>query len=310
MYLQPTSNYTAARDLTIQAARDLFGIGSCQEVAATDAWYAVGVGQPYFTGPLSITGDNIFCSTSNLYTINNLPNGLAVQWQATPSGVVTINSPNSPQTTLTKGLDGIITLTATITVCPGTIPVTKQITVGVPTFGIQADVPCQPGRIVQSSRFTVFPISNVPTTYHWRAVQNGISTTILGTGPSVSKKFPIGGPYQVYAWGQNACGSGDEAVVNFNVVSCPNGPQIMVVSPNPATNTVTVSVNEEQSGENIYTGFDEIRLYDFQGNLKKYQKFNQAKTATINISGFRQGLYLIEITSGTYKERQQLIIQE
>ena len=44
VYLSPSSNYAAARAGAIQAARDLFGVGSAEETATTDAWYAVGVG--------------------------------------------------------------------------------------------------------------------------------------------------------------------------------------------------------------------------------------------------------------------------
>lgn len=44
VYLSASSNYAAARAGAIQAARDLFGVGSAEEIATTDAWYAVGVG--------------------------------------------------------------------------------------------------------------------------------------------------------------------------------------------------------------------------------------------------------------------------
>jgi Zn-dependent metalloprotease len=42
-YLVSTSNYAAARDGSIQAARDLFGAGSAEEGAVTKAWCAVGL---------------------------------------------------------------------------------------------------------------------------------------------------------------------------------------------------------------------------------------------------------------------------
>ncbi len=66
VYLTSSSNYAAARAGAIQAAIDLYGAGSPEEIATTDAWYAVGVGNAYqppapcVTEPvvLSITLDN------------------------------------------------------------------------------------------------------------------------------------------------------------------------------------------------------------------------------------------------------------
>ena len=50
VYLASSSNYAAARTYSIQAAVDLFGAGSAQVVATTNAWYAVGVGAAYTSG--------------------------------------------------------------------------------------------------------------------------------------------------------------------------------------------------------------------------------------------------------------------
>lgn len=46
-YLWPTSTFEDARQGAILAARELYGPGSIQEISTTDAWYAVGVGEPY-----------------------------------------------------------------------------------------------------------------------------------------------------------------------------------------------------------------------------------------------------------------------
>ncbi|WP_139925309.1 M4 family metallopeptidase [Hymenobacter sp. DG01] len=44
VYLTASATYATARTATIQAATDLYGAGSAQATAVTDAWYAVGVG--------------------------------------------------------------------------------------------------------------------------------------------------------------------------------------------------------------------------------------------------------------------------
>ena len=93
---------------------------------------------------VDIIGDNLCTTTSGLYSISNLAAGATISWQATPAGIVTISSPNSPQTTITKNTNGIFTLTANITQCGITFTRTKTITVGsppIPTISIDGIAP-------------------------------------------------------------------------------------------------------------------------------------------------------------------------
>lgn len=46
-YLNPSADYRQSRWGSIQAARELYGAGSAEEIAVTDAWAAVGVGKKY-----------------------------------------------------------------------------------------------------------------------------------------------------------------------------------------------------------------------------------------------------------------------
>jgi len=113
VYLSPSSNYAAARTGAINAARDLYGIGSQEEISTTNAWYAVGVGGPYapaITCPSNIVTTN----TTNLCSkvVNYTP----------PSGRA-----NCPVTTQITGLAtgssfpvGITTNTFRVTDAAGT----------------------------------------------------------------------------------------------------------------------------------------------------------------------------------------------
>src|SRR5690606_38402264 len=94
---------------------------------------------------LSISGPDRFCSTSDSYTIANLPIGTMVTWSAMPylfgnypAGSATINTPNSSSTTLTKTADGILILRASISnICGvGTVQIQKQVTAGPPLINI------------------------------------------------------------------------------------------------------------------------------------------------------------------------------
>jgi Zn-dependent metalloprotease len=137
LYLTSTSNYTAARNGSIQAAKDLFGVGSCAEIAVTNAWYAVGVGGQYVqTTNLAINGTTLICNTSD-YIITNLQTGSSVAWSI-PSGSgstlqLAQNTPAANQLRITnqKFYSINTTLTAIITIpgaCP-TSPITLKKTI-------------------------------------------------------------------------------------------------------------------------------------------------------------------------------------
>jgi Zn-dependent metalloprotease len=61
VYLTASSNYAAARTATINAATDLFGAGSTQVTAVTNAWGAVGVGSGSTGGG---TGTATYCASN------------------------------------------------------------------------------------------------------------------------------------------------------------------------------------------------------------------------------------------------------
>lgn len=76
VYMTSSSNYAAARTLTIQSAIDLYGAGSNEVIQVTNAMYAIGVGEPYDgtvvtdteapTAPASLTSSNVTSSSVDL----------------------------------------------------------------------------------------------------------------------------------------------------------------------------------------------------------------------------------------------------
>ncbi len=84
VYFTPSTNFAGARNLTIQAARDLFGTCSNEVIQTTRAWYAVGVGANYVAG---VVGSNFNASTVNFCSApasvsfsNTTLNGLSYVW--------------------------------------------------------------------------------------------------------------------------------------------------------------------------------------------------------------------------------------
>ena len=74
VYMTASSNYANARTFAIQAAKDLYGAGSQEEISVTNAMYAIGVGAAYAsstdtqapTVPTNLVSSNITQSTFTL----------------------------------------------------------------------------------------------------------------------------------------------------------------------------------------------------------------------------------------------------
>lgn len=84
VYYTPGTNYASARNLSIQAARDLFGNCSNEVIQTTRAWYAVGVGANYvpgLVGPNFNSNITSFCSPPATVNFSNTTlSGLSYAW--------------------------------------------------------------------------------------------------------------------------------------------------------------------------------------------------------------------------------------
>lgn len=92
VYLNSNSQYSDARAGAIQAAKDLYGAGSAEEIAVTNAWHAVGVGAAYNGGGGS-DPDPVECAQGDVYlsiTFDNYPEETA--WTLKNSAGTTIES--------------------------------------------------------------------------------------------------------------------------------------------------------------------------------------------------------------------------
>ncbi|HIO26164.1 MAG TPA: T9SS type A sorting domain-containing protein, partial [Flavobacteriaceae bacterium] len=90
VYLNSSSQYSDARAGAIQAAKDLYGAGSAEEIAVTNAWYAVGVGAAYDGGGTTPPAE---CLTGDVYlsiTFDNYPEETA--WTLKDASGTTIES--------------------------------------------------------------------------------------------------------------------------------------------------------------------------------------------------------------------------
>ena len=304
--LNPSANYAMARTMSIQAAKELYGVGSCEEISVTNAWYAVGIGGQ-FVNSASISGDNIVCTTSGNYLVNSLPAGATVSWQASPSGVVTINSPNATQTTLTKNNNGVITLTAIITLsCGAQFTVSKQqIVIGPQTstniVGLNPPLGVSPGELLELS------VMEDGSSYLWEVEggvisglsnQQSVTIQVNQCPPNVSNGY-----INVHVTINNACGTGG-IYTESTTVDCGTGGGPFRLMPNPANSIIAVD------GELKNKFIKEIKIMDKLGNIKRQVRFSgNDKRITIDVSLLSPDIYYLQVFDGKIWETMQLLIK-
>jgi Zn-dependent metalloprotease len=96
VYFTPTTDYMTARNLSIQAAKDLYGNCSNEVVQTTNAWYAVGVGPAYSNviGPDFTASNTSYCTSPATISFNNITaNGITYTWDFGDGSVSTSTNP-------------------------------------------------------------------------------------------------------------------------------------------------------------------------------------------------------------------------
>jgi len=272
---------------------------------------------------LSISGDNIVCTTSGNYTIPNLPAGVTVTWTASPTYTVTINSPNSLQTTLTKIANGTITLTAAIgNICGNnTVYINKQVQVGLntPSFVVNALNYCQ------GTHFTAIATSNNPgqsiSSYNWFVDGSPQSYT----GYKLTGTFPSDNNYMELSVSTTNCGTSD--IYYVPDLNCSGGYDF-IVAPNPASNTVTITTTNTGTTDTTTTLasrnsmvskttvavsqplIKQVKIVDVGGRLMKQMDYSTPQQQVIiDVTTLNPGIYFVSISGGKSISSKKLLIQ-
>jgi len=111
VYLSTNSQYSDARTGAIQAAIDLYGAGSAEEIATTNAWYAVGVGSAYGGGG----GGGSYCASSSTNVNDEYISRVQLNTIDNSSGAQFYSDFTSVSTNLSEGQSYTITVTPTWT---------------------------------------------------------------------------------------------------------------------------------------------------------------------------------------------------
>jgi len=267
---------------------------------------AIPISRPAPNLTVSSTQDYI-CSGSANYTLNGMPTGSTVQWTVSNSTEASIAAGGtSPTVTVSRVGTGnmVITLTATVTHCTFTYTVTHDISLGVP--------PPNPIDVLlidyTSGKLQVQSEPSIPGSTDYRWYKDGVLQTIYHSTfaqiPITRDRCDVG--YGITVTETNGCGT---STATYNGVYVPCDGFYYSISPNPASNNMTISAgaNKMKSAEN--QTFEEVRIYDLQGTLRKQQTFHAATSASVDVSSLTAGTWVIEIINANYKEKHQLLIQ-
>lgn len=277
---------------------------------------------------LTISGSASVCNNRPSYYTINLPSGGSVVWSSFPSGKVNLSpaGPNGVVATPMNLPTGSYTLTGTVNGSCTSTPAQLLVNFisAAPPYNclqigngncLQYIYKCTE----QYYGVTTLDIPNHPSDVaYWHWTVNGGHFS----GGATSLIVPYVPIYVVPDQGSVAC-TVTISPMNECMVESTNEPfryvwvntgqhcsgYYYIMSPNPAMNEVIISTTDNSSETNIDRSITAINIYSQEGNLKKQKRFGKVKTASIPVSDLTNGMYVVEIISGDYKEQKQLIVQ-
>lgn len=285
------------------------------------------------TGSLSISGPDMFCTTSSAYTLPGLPATASVTWSTSYSNLyVTPDCAGCTSTTLTKVTDAFFDLTATVSCGGWTSVVTKNnIAAGFPYFSV---VPIGNDTALPSANYHYYfylpPGYPTPTAYTWRVpsgwtIMSGqgtdhiyVQTGTWGTGGPVEVDVTACGltrlthKYVEIGWGGGA--EPDVAAPSSGILSpTGNDPSVrrLKINPNPAKDQAILSFvkAEAAASDNDLSSIREVRVFDKAGRMLKHLRFNNRQsTQVIPLQDLLSGLYIVSVYDGKSWYSDKLII--
>jgi Zn-dependent metalloprotease len=315
-YLTASSTFEIARTYSTLTATYIYGANSLEVMQVKNAWYAVGLE----TAPtqINVTGNpNICLSSTNLYTLTNVPSGCTISWSTSTGSLQLVSS--SGNTAYFRGLlNGPGLIQATITSPSGNVStITYNVWIGIPYTPTSITGFCCNGMGFKTETAYVFSTSMPGATqYNW-IVSGGVILYGQGTNSITvltSQAPPSGISFDVSVRAGNTCGwSGYLQRGGF--VAPFIGTAMFSVYPNPTSSEVTISVSDLNSLSDSDSNFENVSISNIEiidpfGNIKKKIKTgSDQKAVTINISDISKGIYIVKIGYGLKEESHKLLIK-
>lgn len=264
---------------------------------------------PTFLNP-AMTGNSTLCSTE-IYSITSCKPGINITWTATPAGIVSISGSGS-QVTVTKISNGRVILVATVSSCNNNYSqtVSKTIDVGTvaPTYiEHNSNDLCQEYHV--STNY--FP-DNTYTWSFFKQPYGGNLQEFPNSGSTKRLNLNQGsGTYNIGVTTTNTCGTGSIYFISVDV-DCDGGGHRIMVTPNPAKTTITVSYNpnEKKSNPASQPEIREMKIMDRSGNIHRQYKFGAGiKSASVSIAGLKPEVYILGVFDGEKWINSKFIVE-
>ncbi|HLU93626.1 MAG TPA: M43 family zinc metalloprotease [Membranihabitans sp.] len=266
--------------------------------------------------PPNITGSDIICQGSGYnLTLNEVPTGNTVEWETIPAGLFSTSSGTgtvaslSANSSYTSG-SGQIRFTIENT-CGHTALYSKDIQVGPPhsdDINIIQIGQFYPGGTEicadqSNNAIALWDGEGAITEYSWYTGNWSIQNYPLYpdyTDPMQSVLIsafttPYDDPVGIQVRAKNTCGWGTygEPVI-LDAIDC-SGYRI-VLSPNPASTEVTVSIKDEKgiAPQNIEAHY-EVNIVNTEGKLA-YHSTKTAHKFSISLAGLEPGIYIVRVS--------------
>ena len=316
-YMAANESFGRARNSTILAAIDLFGAGSCQEMAVTNAWAAVGVGPAYYYNPTITLSTTAICTASTATLIPNL-SGTTITWTVSNPAIVTPASFVGPSVVLSRvgTVTGSTYLTASITGCGLNRSVGRYVGTGISPVGNLAKIenagsgcgwdvfmylPAGADQVQKSSNggatWTNCPISTDALTGNRKCmidpnVEGPATVSYLlrtvnncGNGEPTKKSITLT---------KRSAGCGARiAYDNSNsaeTIATDNMPGLSVY-PNPTNGRITIELGSGYEGPGM------VKVYHNSGGLiKSIPISRKGNKVYLDFQGMTPGLYMVHIT--------------
>lgn len=266
----------------------------------------------------SITGNSSLCSGQTNYTLNGAVCGSSIAWTAPPSNLGTLSSLTTPTTTLTYGgTSGNISLTANVTSCGVTSPVTLPVRVGAYTSSdytmsystSQGSGTSQPLYWCPNQSFSLSISGAGGSNYVWN-IPTGFTIITQGSNYIVLRAPTTGyPPTTTFSVTFNEpCGTiiTKSMFAVYSSPICSAGSNPYTITPNPASSYITIACASLQT----YCNIAAVQITDLYGNVKSSQSWPYTnQQVQMPVYFLTSGTYIAKIYSGTQWYSVQFVKQ-
>jgi Secretion system C-terminal sorting domain/PKD-like domain len=272
-----------------------------------------------------ISGSATVCTSGATFTINNIPLMNSILWTCGPN--LTIVSGQNTTSCIFKSIsNGSSWIKAKLVTECGQIVNLSQINVwsGIPTVSPLISLANFDGSTYNSvcnsqNYSTNMDIQPTSSIVQWtRIAANPETTTWYQSGNNINSYFFYVNQTAVYRISAtNSCGC-TSYDFGFKSIDCGGCNAVYAVSPNPASSSFTIVPNipapcniattlaKTATTKSSPSGF--ISVFDQQGNLKKKVKYSYNTEVGIDVSGLKNGIYLVQIYDGISTDQKTIVV--